>query len=77
MLPGDESSRYAMSAIESPCTRICTVDPAAGLCRGCGRSLAEIEHWVAFTSAQRAEIMADLPGRLADLRRRAAGARYT
>ena len=34
-----------MAAILTPCEKICIVDPASGLCRGCGRSLAEIERW--------------------------------
>ena len=34
-------------AIESPCNKICTLDPASGLCIGCGRSLAEIARWSA------------------------------
>ena len=35
----------AMAAIETPCEKICIVDQPSGLCRGCGRSLAEIERW--------------------------------
>lgn len=50
--------------IVSPCEKICTVDPRSGLCSGCGRSLAEIEHWVKYSDAERERIMQDLPGRL-------------
>ena len=31
-----------MPSIESPCIKVCAVDPRSGLCLGCGRSLAEI-----------------------------------
>jgi predicted Fe-S protein YdhL (DUF1289 family) len=51
--------------IETPCTRVCVVHPALGLCVGCGRSLDEIAHWIDFDSAERARIMAQLPSRLA------------
>ena len=51
--------------IESPCEKICVVDPASGLCRGCGRSLAEIERWTAYSDGERRRIMAELPERLA------------
>jgi predicted Fe-S protein YdhL (DUF1289 family) len=58
-----------MAAIESPCNLICTVDPASGLCLGCGRSLAEIGGWIDFSPQERARIMAELPERLAAVRR--------
>jgi predicted Fe-S protein YdhL (DUF1289 family) len=50
--------------IETPCEKICIVDPASGLCRGCGRSLAEIGNWTAYSDAERRRIMAELPDRL-------------
>ena len=48
----------------SPCEKICVVDPASGLCRGCGRSLAEIERWTRYSDTERAQVMAQLPERL-------------
>ena len=54
----------------SPCEKICVVDPASGLCRGCGRSLAEIEHWTRYTDAERAQVMAQLPQRLKAMQNR-------
>jgi uncharacterized protein len=56
-----------MTDIESPCNKVCAVDPAAALCVGCGRTLAEIEGWIRFSADERARIMAELPGRLAAL----------
>ena len=53
-----------MADIESPCNKVCVVDPIAALCVGCGRSLAEIEGWIAFNADERARIMAELPRRL-------------
>ena len=53
-----------MAAIETPCEKICIVDQPSGLCRGCGRSLAEIERWTAYSDGERARIMAELPQRL-------------
>jgi predicted Fe-S protein YdhL (DUF1289 family) len=55
-------------AIESPCNRICSVDPTSGLCIGCGRNLAEITHWIGLSHGERSRIMAELPQRLASLR---------
>jgi predicted Fe-S protein YdhL (DUF1289 family) len=52
-------------AIESPCVKICTLDTRAGMCRGCGRTLAEIADWVRMSAEARVRIMAELPARLA------------
>jgi predicted Fe-S protein YdhL (DUF1289 family) len=51
-------------AIASPCTKICTVDPRSGLCRGCGRTLDEIAQWMTLGDSERQRIMAELPARL-------------
>ena len=64
-----------MAAIETPCEKICIVDPPSGLCRGCGRSLAEIERWTAYSDAERTRIMAELPQRLEAMNARPAPAR--
>jgi uncharacterized protein len=54
----------ASSRIESPCVSVCEYDAVSNLCFGCGRTLAEIEAWTRYTSAERAAIMAELPARL-------------
>ena len=50
--------------MESPCVKICTYDPGAGLCQGCGRTLAEIGNWFSMTDAERRAVMEELPARL-------------
>ncbi|MBO0903999.1 DUF1289 domain-containing protein [Jiella sonneratiae] len=50
-------------AIETPCTKICTVDPATGLCLGCARTIAEIAGWAGFEASERRRIMAGLAAR--------------
>ena len=50
-------------SIESPCTKVCTIDPRSGLCIGCRRTLAEIAQWGSLSAAERAAIMAALPAR--------------
>jgi predicted Fe-S protein YdhL (DUF1289 family) len=50
-------------SIATPCVKVCIVDGASSLCLGCYRTLAEIGGWSGFTDDQRAEIMAELPGR--------------
>lgn len=49
----------------TPCIRLCVVDPASGLCQGCGRTVSEIAAWSGLADAERRRIMAELPDRLA------------
>lgn len=49
--------------IATPCVQVCIVDGATGLCLGCRRTLQEICGWSRFSDAERAAIMAELPGR--------------
>lgn len=55
--------------MESPCVKICTYEPGAGLCLGCGRTLAEIAGWASMRDAERRRIMAELPARMASLKK--------
>jgi hypothetical protein len=53
--------------IESPCSKVCTLDAASGLCIGCGRTLEEIARWGSMNDAERRAIMRTLPRRLAEV----------
>ena len=57
-----------MAEMETPCIKICVLDPASGLCSGCGRSLDEIADWGRFSDAERRRIMGELPERMKKLR---------
>ena len=43
--------------MKSPCIKVCVVDPACGVCRGCGRTLDEIARWSSMSDAERDDIM--------------------
>jgi len=49
--------------IETPCIRICQIDDATRLCRGCLRSLDEIANWARYPASERARIMRELATR--------------
>ncbi len=53
--------------IESPCVKICVVNPKARLCVGCWRSLDEIRDWTRMTPQERRDVMAQAPQREASL----------
>ena len=57
-----------MTAIETPCIKVCVVEHRAGLCLGCGRTLGEIASWTAFNDGERSRIMAELPQRMERMR---------
>ena len=52
-----------MRHMESPCIKVCAIDPATGLCAGCFRSRGEIAGWTAMTDTERRRIMDELPAR--------------
>lgn len=52
-----------MSVASSPCIKVCVIDPASGLCEGCGRTLQEIAQWARLSEVERQAIMAELPER--------------
>jgi len=65
-------------AIESPCVKICVVDPETGYCIGCGRTREEIAGWLGLAPAERRAIMQRLDERVRGLtraKRRKGGAR--
>lgn len=59
-----------MSAIETPCILVCSIDLVTGYCYGCGRTREEIAEWTTMTSADRRTIMAELPARLETVERK-------
>lgn len=59
-----------MTAIESPCILVCSIDMATGFCFGCGRTRDEIGAWTLYTPERRRAVMAELPARLATVERK-------
>ncbi len=55
--------------METPCVKICSIDPATRLCIGCWRTLDEIGRWSQIGSDERRRIMSEAPRR----RERSAG----
>jgi len=51
--------------IETPCVKVCTLDARTGLCLGCGRTVDEIARWTAMNASERAQVIRELPDRLA------------
>ncbi|MFQ6552764.1 DUF1289 domain-containing protein [Aestuariibius insulae] len=56
--------------IDSPCVKICVIDPTEKLCIGCLRTVEEITDWSRLSKEARHDIMATLPARAPRLRKR-------
>lgn len=67
----------SLPIIETPCIKVCVVDPETGFCIGCGRTRTEIGSWLGFSAGERREIMTGLAERVATLtlRKRRRGGR--
>ena len=59
--------------IESPCIKVCVIDPATGQCLGCHRTRHEIAGWSRLSPEARRAVMAELAGRAAAKRPRRGG----
>jgi predicted Fe-S protein YdhL (DUF1289 family) len=57
--------------IETPCLKVCVLEPGSKLCRGCGRTIDEIAGWGAMSEGERRRVMALLPDRIAAMGSRA------
>jgi uncharacterized protein len=49
--------------IESPCNKVCVINEATGLCRGCYRTLDEIARWGMMSDEEREEVIGKLAER--------------
>ena len=58
---------------QSPCRKICVMQPESGLCIGCLRTAEEIAAWPGMTPNARRAVMAELPSREGRLTRRRGG----
>jgi uncharacterized protein len=58
---------FSTEPIETPCIKICVVEPETGFCIGCGRTREEISDWIGMSPLDRRRVMAALPDRVATL----------
>ena len=59
----DRRAIAAAPGVASPCTSVCTIDQASGLCAGCFRTLDEIAGWVRFSDEEKRAVLSALPAR--------------
>ena len=63
--PADPVRRAALPVrpVASPCTSVCRIDPADGLCVGCHRTIEEIASWGTMSDDQRRRVWDELHAR--------------
>ena len=68
---------FDLPEVETPCIKVCVVDPETGFCIGCGRTRMEIGSWLGLSPTERHSIMAGLNERVETLtlRKRRRGGR--
>ncbi len=71
--PDDTDALWKRAEADSPCVKVCVIEPKSRLCTGCLRTIDEIGGWSALSGEARRAIMATLPGRAAQLTRRRGG----
>jgi predicted Fe-S protein YdhL (DUF1289 family) len=69
----DTDGIWRRDEIESPCIKICVIQPASRTCTGCLRTIDEIGAWSRMTPEERRTVMAELEGRRAGLTKRRGG----
>ena len=60
---------FTTSEIETPCVKVCVIDPDSGFCIGCGRTRGEIGGWLGMSASERQSVIGGLPDRVATLTR--------
>jgi predicted Fe-S protein YdhL (DUF1289 family) len=60
-------AKSSRALVRTPCVKLCQLDEATKLCKGCFRSVDEIASWLQMTDAARDAVMAGLPARRAAL----------
>ena len=50
--------------VESPCIKVCVMDPASDFCIGCGRTIEEIAQWSRLSDPHKRTVVDILPDRL-------------
>ncbi len=64
---------WKRAEIESPCVKLCVIQPESRTCVGCFRTIDEIGAWSRLSSEERREIIAQLPARGSQLTKRRGG----
>lgn len=63
--PGPVPLTEGDAEVPTPCIKLCKLDPATGLCRGCLRTGAEIAAWRDADAARRKHILQEVAFRRA------------
>ncbi|MGJ8622235.1 MAG: DUF1289 domain-containing protein [Yoonia sp.] len=72
-LPENTDDIWKRAEIDSPCVKVCVIEPKSRLCTGCLRSIDEIGAWSRMTPEARQAVMDELPARAGQITKRRGG----
>jgi len=72
-IPENTDDLWKRAEIDSPCVKVCVIEPKSRLCTGCLRSIDEIGAWSMMSPDARKAVMADLPARAGMITKRRGG----
>lgn len=72
-IPENTDDIWKRAEIDSPCVKICVIEPKSRLCTGCLRTIDEIGAWSGMSRDARLAVMADLPQRAGQITKRRGG----
>lgn len=64
---------WSRDEVQSPCIKVCVIEPESRLCTGCLRTIDEISTWSFMSNEERRSVVAELPSRQGRLTRRRGG----
>ncbi|PJI92237.1 hypothetical protein BC777_1082 [Yoonia maricola] len=72
-IPENTDDIWKRAEIDSPCVKVCVIEPKSRLCTGCLRSIDEIGAWSGMSVEARKAVMAELPTRAGQIAKRRGG----
>lgn len=72
-IPENTDDIWKRAEIDSPCVKVCVIEPKSRLCTGCLRTIDEIGAWSRMSRDARLAVMADLPQRAGQITKRRGG----
>jgi len=72
-IPENTDDLWKRAEIDSPCVKVCVIEPKSRLCTGCLRTIDEIGAWSMMSQDARRMIMDDLPARASQITKRRGG----
>ena len=72
-IPENTDDIWKRAEVDSPCVKVCVIEPKSRLCTGCLRTIDEIGAWSRMSPEARRLVMDTLPSRASQITKRRGG----